>query len=326
MGLTSTIKDFFSPLPKKKVDFRPSSFIIKKKDIIDVISKDPPSVPSLPSGVISSGFTPNTLRDAINDAKAARATALANARGIMDNAFINNHHNTASLFKSGYKISLFDEFFDSHGNPIPASIMPKAPIDDDEKDEDGLFKVSPLGGVSRAVDPQPKIRTGKIARIELDVIIGPPQISKQTHSIKNSLDKELYFDSNHKVVLAAVQRFNEKLNEMYCGKTPLFTIESGTMFRTGFDDSHPNLDFNGLKFDNGSKITALFSYGESNKMADIIEVRKQLELVGRTCEFFILGEMELDEDEETLTEMVIECFGYFNQHRANINKELFRIL
>jgi hypothetical protein len=36
--------------------------------------------------------------------------------------------------------------------------------------------------------------------------------------------------------------------------------------------------------------------------------------------------MELDEDEETLTEMVIECFGYFNQHRANINKELFRIL
>jgi hypothetical protein len=115
---------------------------------------------------------------------------------------------------------------------------------------------------------------------------------------------------------------------MYCGKTPIFSIESGTMFKTGLiDKASPALEFYGLRFPpNGAKLTAVFTGGDSNRLGDIIETKKELELIGSSCQFYILGEMELDEEEETLTEMVIESFGYNNPHRMNVNKELFRIL
>jgi hypothetical protein len=386
MSITSSIKDFFSPLPKKKVDFRPSLF--KKKDIIDV-----PPVPSLPSGVVSSGFTPDILRDALNDAKAVRATALANAHQALTNAFDANGIKPApSVYKPGYKIDLFEDIaeigkfdddrddfvsaisgfqlnipnknnnsynnisftasyhapppfsslyggtkVDSHGNPLPSALqdllsagLPQAKDTVTKVDTIPLDKIDKKYGVdpSGAVDVQPKPRTGKIARVEFDVVIGRPQWSNQIHAIKNSLGKEIYLASNHEIVRKAINIFNGKLNEMYRGKTPVFTIENGTMFKTGLiDEPNPALDFHFLRFpNNGAKISAVFSYGESNRLKDIIEVKKQLELIGSSCQFYILGEMELDEQEENLTEMVIESFGYNNPHRMNVNKELFRIL
>jgi len=392
MSLTATIKSFFSPLPKKKVDFRPSSF--KKKDDL---SKDPPTPPSLPSGVRSSGFTPNNtlkLKQALIDAKETRATAFKNAQHALSSAFdIYGVKPAPSIYKPGFKIDVLDEgteignFDDDldmsmglsgfsldfslpnkNGNQynsitltgsIPPSsikfnsfyggIMPKVvpasissmsdPLPQVDKHLDDLLRAglpqidhalfAPKDVASGAVDIQPNPRTGKIARVEFDVVIGRPQWSNQIHAIKNSIGKEIYLASNHAIIRDAVKQFNEKLKEMYGGKTPVFSIESGTMFKTGLiDKAAPALEFHGLRFPlNGAKIIAVFSSGDNYRLGDTMEeVRKEIELIGNSCQFYILGEMELDEQEENLTEMVIECFGYNNPHRMNVNKELFRIL
>lgn len=381
MGLTSSIKKFFSPLPKKKVDFRPSSFIKKDAEFID----DIPPVPSLPSGVVSSGFTPDTLKDAINDAKAVRATALSNAQNALTMAFdIHGIGKPApSVYKPGFKIDILDEgteigdFDDDNTDDfvgaisgfdlnvpnknnnsynsitltgsIPASsiqfnsfynkMMPVISVSDPlpkvDKDIDDLLRAglpqpkTPIDDLSGAVDKQPETRTGKIARVEFDVVIGRPQWSNQIHAIKNSFGKEIYLAGNQGIIRAAVKTFNEKLKEMYGGETPVFTIEGGTMFRTGLrDEPYTILDFHGLRFPmNGAKLVAIFSYSDKNDgQRDMEAIKRELELIGNCCQFYILGELELDETEEQITEIVIESFGYNNPHRMNVNKELFRIL
>lgn len=347
MSLPFFISNIFKPQPK--VDFSPP----KKSKKQSAPKSGPPPVPQVPPiannipkhlGSSTLQNNPSLLKQAIDDAKTVRATALANAKTSLDDAFkIATNNNTKYNITFADENGNFDEIDVDWSSALsgnmdidlgaPANMPNYASMFGGTRSKDSHGNPTPEFTFSGAVGEQPEPRTGNIARVQFEVIIGRPQWSKQVYSIKNSQGKEIYLASNQSIVKTAVEKFQEQLVAANSGYCPSYVIKSGTMFRTGLNNDiiDPILEFHGLKFPAksstsvGSRIMAEFTYGENNSEIGRKEVEDILKIVGSTCEFYILGEIELDEDGESMTEMVIESFGYTNKNRTAGNEELVAI-
>jgi len=174
-----------------------------------------------------------------------------------------------------------------------------------------------------ATQPQPKVQKPNVIPIMFDVIIGSPKQNNNNNKnfVVNSSDKLLYLSFNRYVIQTAIKTFNDNIKKYYNQTLPRFIIKSGCVsLNTGKDIE---LLFYGLIFDD-IKITASFIYyDDAYDEFNTIESLNILNEINRTCEFFILGEYELDETEEHITDMKIESFGYVNRIR-NIREQLYK--
>jgi hypothetical protein len=174
-----------------------------------------------------------------------------------------------------------------------------------------------------ATQPQPKVQKPNVIPIMFDVIIGSPKQNNNNNKnfVVNSSDKLLYLSFNRYVIQTAIKTFNDNIKKYYNQTLPRVIIKSGCVsLNTGKDIE---LLFYGLIFDD-IKITASFIYyDDAYDEFNTIESLNILNEINRTCEFFILGEYELDETEEHITDMKIESFGYVNRIR-NIREQLYK--
>jgi hypothetical protein len=195
--------------------------------------------------------------------------------------------------------------------PKSSSYISKA---DKQREEDSCS-----GAINKS---SPLTRTGNIATVGFDVIIGRPQFSRQINAIDYNGEKiplERYRDK----IKMAINDFHKCITEKYGNEKPKYKISYGPMF----DDKEIELTFTGLMFDN-FKIIATFSY-EEGRLKNDVEANKNLmgllNEVGKNCEFFVTGDIEFDELHVLITEMKLESFNYNNRNNPGFNNVLFGI-
>ena len=154
-----------------------------------------------------------------------------------------------------------------------------------------------------------------------DVMIGSQSNHNQKTFIANSSGKVIFLSANRDVIQSAIDVFNMNVRMTYNNSLPRFIVKSGDDISTERDTE---LLFYNLIF-NGVNINASFIYCDDNndELDDMESVGVSTEII-RTCEFFILGECELNETEEHIISMTIESFGYVNRSR-NIKEQLYKI-
>jgi hypothetical protein len=176
---------------------------------------------------------------------------------------------------------------------------------------------------NNAIAAKPFVNKNKpnVVPMAFPVVLGHPKHSNQRIDVIKPSGGSLSLWKNPSVTHSALAEFNDKIRKHHNQMLPRFIIQSGDDISTLRDSE---LLFYGLAFD-GVKIKASFiHYHEPQEDLENMESVSIFEEIDRTCAFFILGECEVDEAEESITGMEIEAFGYVNPSR-NIDMNLYSI-
>lgn len=365
---------FWSSLFKPKIPdktyteslFRPKTFRPEGN------GKSPADIPNLVSGVNpSSGFNASTLREAIEDAKAVRATALANAQKALEDAFktkigedLNKvlqppviippplPDNCSNL--PGYKI----EFKDTAAGKF-----------DDKKLDDVISSISGFnlnygslyGGSSSQANPNVSftasyaisgswtppvnksasylplsgaVQPNRTAPHQsgYDLMIGNPSWSNQINSITNSRGGKINLGNNLDAIYDGIRKFVHKMKFKHDGKNPRFPIKvEGATIRGNYNVEVEFVslihDGNNLKLILNFVDTSLDVHGATTRsiVGQQDEATRAMSDIERNCIFFIMGEFELDDKQEKITDMEIEYLGYSYKNNSGTSKKLFSI-
>ena len=159
------------------------------------------------------------------------------------------------------------------------------------------------GAVQSELKPKPKV-----FNISFDVSIGNPARVTRKIWINNAQGKSIYLAPYRNIIQLSLELFNNNIRAAHHNSLPRFMIYSGGTSSAVMKEVE--LVFYGLYFDD-NKIKASFLYFNEDSLFND-DVMRFLNEIGETCNFYIVGEFEMDDTEEHIIGMEIESFDYFN--------------
>jgi hypothetical protein len=179
-----------------------------------------------------------------------------------------------------------------------------------EEDDDGnlIDTLMPVIGAGKPF--QPSLKPTKVdLSFETAVSIGNPKKSVLFNCIENSRGEFVYFKDNETVISEAIDLFNKSYDEKSRTKTVLAGANNSDNY-VNFHLEFDHLEYsarNGIiaKFDRYTWVTGLGSKDMMNPT----------ERIKGTCQFYLEGEIMLDETESKIEAMTIFGMNYINVMR-----------